>query len=109
MTTIVRKPLLAAAIGGRSVGSVDVREIRFEAGQTTGRHVHPCPVLGYIASGAAVLEIEGRPPQPLLAGAAFYEPADTVIARFDNASSTEPMTFIAFYLLTADEPLIRLL
>jgi len=106
---IVRKPLLTALLGERTVRSVDVREIRFAPGQKTGRHVHPCTVVGYIASGAAELEIEGQPVQRLPAGAAFHEPAGQVIARFDNASATEPMTFIAFYLLAADEPLIEIL
>ena len=109
MSNIVRKPLLNALLGGRQIGSVDVREIQFEPGQATGRHLHPCPVIGYIAAGAAVLEIEGRPPQDLPTGAAFYEPADTVVARFDNASATEPLTFIVCYLLKADEPLIKML
>jgi quercetin dioxygenase-like cupin family protein len=107
--TITRKELLRAAVGQRTVSTVDVREIAFAPGQQTGRHSHPCPVVGYIAEGAAVLQIEGREPQALPTGAAFHEPAQTVIARFDNASQTEPMKFIAYYLLTANEPLIELL
>ena len=107
--TIVRKELLRAAIGARSVSTVDGREIAFAPGQQTGRHLHPCAVVGYIAEGAAILQIEGHEPQSLPTGSAFYEPARTVIARFDNASQTERMKFIAFYLLTADEPLIELL
>jgi quercetin dioxygenase-like cupin family protein len=107
--TIFRKELLRAPVGPRTVSTVDVREIAFAPGQQTGRHLHACPVLGYIAEGSAVMEIEGRKPQPLPTGTAFYEPAGTVIARFDNASQTKPMKFIAYYLLTADEPLIELL
>ena len=107
--TIIRKELLRASLGPRTVSSVDVREIGFAPGQQTGRHFHPCPVLGYIAEGSALLQIEGREPQSLPQGSAFHEPAGTVIARFDNASQTEPLTFIAYYLLTADEPLIELL
>jgi quercetin dioxygenase-like cupin family protein len=106
---IVRRPLLNALVGDRTVRTVDVREIRFAPGQKTGRHVHPCTVIGYVASGEAELEIEGQPVQRLPAGAAFHEPAGQVIARFDNASATEPMTFIASYLLSADEPLIEML
>jgi quercetin dioxygenase-like cupin family protein len=107
--TIIRKELLRAAMDPRSVSTVDVREISFAPGQQTGRHLHPCPVVGYIAEGAAVLQIEGREPQSLPMGSAFHEPAGTVIERFDNASQTEPMRFIAYYLLTANEPLIELL
>jgi quercetin dioxygenase-like cupin family protein len=105
---ILRTPLLDAVVGPRSVRSVAVREIRFAPGQRTGRHHHPCPVVGYIVSGTAELEIDGQPPLRLPAGSAFHEPEGALIARFDNASDSEPMTFIACYLLAADEPLIVL-
>ncbi len=108
-STIVRKPLLHATLPQRQVTSVDVREITFQPSQKTGRHKHPCPVIGYIAEGSAVLEIEGQPPQQLPTGSAFYEPADVIIARFDNASATAPMKFIAEYLLDGDQALIEML
>jgi quercetin dioxygenase-like cupin family protein len=107
--TITREPLLKAALGDRSINAVDVRRIRFGPGQETGRHLHPCPVVGYIVDGTAVLKIEGEPEQLLSAGSAFYEPAESVIVRFDNASNSEPMTFIAVYLLKDDQELITLL
>jgi quercetin dioxygenase-like cupin family protein len=109
LRTITRKPLLKAITGDRNVNAVDIREIRFAPGQQTTRHLHPCTVVGYIAEGSAILEIEGRPAQTLPAGSAFHEPAGTVIADFRNASDTEPMTFIAFYLLNGDQDLITLL
>jgi quercetin dioxygenase-like cupin family protein len=90
-TTILRKPLLKATLPKKQVTAVDVREIRFQPNQQTGRHKHPCPVIGYIAEGSAVLQIEGQPPQQLPTGSAFYEPADVIITRFDNASATAPM------------------
>ncbi len=68
--TILRKEHLRTAIGPRTVSTVDVREIAFAPGQQTGRHYHPCPVVGYIAEGAAILQIEGRAPQSLPAGSA---------------------------------------
>lgn len=107
--TIVRKPLLAATLGSRNVSKVDVREIRFSPGQQTGRHLHPCSVFGYIAEGAAVLQVEGEDLQSLPTGSAFHEPAGKTIARFDNASSSDPLTFIAFYLLDGDQDLITML
>lgn len=42
-------------------------------------------------------------------GSAFYELADVVIARFDNASAVFPMEFIAQYLLDGDQALIEML
>lgn len=99
---------MKALLGARSVSAVDVREIRFAPGQQTGRHLHPCTVVGYIAEGTASFQIEGQPPQALPAGSAFHEPAGTVIADFSNASDTDPLTFIAFYLLDGDQELITM-
>lgn len=106
---IERKQLLAATFPERRMSTIDVREIRLEAGQQAGRHLHPCAVVGYIISGTAVYQVEGEESQVLPAGSAFYEPAETVIANFGNASSTESMTFVAFYLKDGDQELIRML
>ncbi len=108
-TTIVRRPLLTADLNHKKVTRVDVREIVFEPGQETGLHKHPCPVFGYIAEGEAVLEVQGEPAQKLPAGSAFYEPAEKVIARFDNASPCEKMRFICYYLLEGKQELIEML
>jgi quercetin dioxygenase-like cupin family protein len=108
--SILRRPLLSAMLGSRVVTHVDVREIIFQPGQHTGRHLHPCPVVGYIAEGTALFQREDEAePRTLTSGFAFYEPADTVIVRFDNASSTEPMKFIAYYLLNGEQELIQML
>ena len=107
--TIQRKQLLTAALGNRKVTSADVREIRLDPGQQSGRHVHPCAVLGYIVAGTAVYQVEGQIEQVLPAGSAFYEAADTSIANFGNASDTEALTFVAFYLLDGEQDLIRML
>jgi quercetin dioxygenase-like cupin family protein len=107
--TIQRKQLLTAVLGNRNVTSADVREIRLDPGQQSGRHVHPCAVLGYIVAGTAVYQVEGDTEQVLSAGSAFYEAADTIIANFGNASDTETLTFVAFYLLDREQDLIRML
>jgi quercetin dioxygenase-like cupin family protein len=106
--TIARK-LLLASLGSRNVTSVDVREIRMEPDQQAGRHMHPCAVVGYIVEGTAIFCVEGEPEQTLPAGSAFYEPADTVIANFGNASDLETMAFLALYLLDGEQELIRML
>jgi quercetin dioxygenase-like cupin family protein len=107
--TIERKQLLKAITGSRNVSSVDVREIHFEPGQETGRHLHPCTVVGYIIEGTAEYQIEGEAAQVLPAGSAFHEPTGKVIASFRNASQSHPMTFVAFYLLDGEQELIKML
>jgi quercetin dioxygenase-like cupin family protein len=109
LATIERKQLLAAVLGNRNVSTVDVREITLGASQRAGRHLHPCAVVGYIASGTAIYQIEGEPIQTLPVGSAFYEPANTVIAEFGNASEDAQLTFIAFYLLDGEQELITML
>jgi quercetin dioxygenase-like cupin family protein len=106
---IERKPLMKVSMKGRNLSIVDAREITFTPGQQTGRHTHPCPVVGYIAAGTARMQIEGEAAQELPAGSAFFEPADTVIASFDNASATQPMIFVAFYLEDGEQHMIHML
>lgn len=109
--TILRKPLLTAVIeGGKTVGRVEIKQLDFAPSQKTSLHLHPCPVVGYIACGIAHFQIDGEAARILRQGDAFFEPANTRILRFDNASDREPLTFIAFYLLgVADQDLIRML
>ena len=103
-TAIVRQHLLTAPIaGGRQVSRVEVKRIDFQPGQETGLHLHPVPVVGYIAKGTIRFQLEGGPPLTLPAGSAFFEPADVRVLRFDNASTEEPATFIACYLLGEEE------
>jgi quercetin dioxygenase-like cupin family protein len=59
--------------------------------------------------GTAVYQIEGEAEQILPAGSTFHEPAGAVIANFGNASDSEPMTFVAFYLLNGEQELIQML
>jgi quercetin dioxygenase-like cupin family protein len=106
---IQRRQLLNAVLGGWNVTSVDVREIVLQPSQMSGRHLHPCAVLGYIAEGVAVFQIEGEAARTLAAGSAFYEPAGTIVTEFGNASDTQGLKFIAFYLLDGPQELITLL
>jgi quercetin dioxygenase-like cupin family protein len=106
---IERKQLLAAALGNRNVTTVDIREITLGAGQRSGRHIHPCAVVGYIAEGTAFYQVEGESVQTLPAGSAFYEPAGKIITDFGNASDRVPMTFVAVYLLDGEQDLITML
>jgi quercetin dioxygenase-like cupin family protein len=57
--------------------------------------------------GAALVEVEGKEPQVLRTGEAFYEPAMTRILHFDNHSADVPMRFVAFYLLNGKQNLIE--
>jgi quercetin dioxygenase-like cupin family protein len=101
---IRRHDLLTAALGGsRQVDRVEIKRIDLAPGQVTGPHRHPCPVVGHILSGSIRFQIEGRPARTLRAGDAFLEPANLRIRNFDNASAKESASFVAYYLLAAEE------
>ena len=107
--SIIRKKILLAQFPARNVSSVDVREITFSPKQQTGRHQHPIPVMGYIASGSVLFQVEGQPSKILHTGDAFYEPANTTIVHFDNQSATDSLKFVAYYLLNGETELIKMM
>jgi quercetin dioxygenase-like cupin family protein len=99
-----RTPLLDVELpAGQVVERVQVTRVELGPGQAAGRHSHPCAVVGHIVSGRIRFQVEGAEEVGLGEGDAFYEPADTPIAHFDNASPDEPAVFVAFYLLPPGE------
>jgi quercetin dioxygenase-like cupin family protein len=108
---IVRTQLAAPILDhAKRVARVEVHELVLPPGRAVGAHTHPIPVVGYVVAGHIRFQIDGQPEQALESGAAFYEPPDTLIPHFDNASADESATFIACYLLDdGDRDLIRML
>ncbi|MFY7829183.1 MAG: cupin domain-containing protein [Flectobacillus sp.] len=104
---IIRKNL-DTVIMNQIVSKVEVQEITFPPNQVAPKHLHPCPVVGYIKSGAVLFQIEGKEPVILKEGDSFYEPKNSNIIHFDNASKDKPMTFIAFYIKEANEENVKL-
>jgi quercetin dioxygenase-like cupin family protein len=82
-------------------GRMQVRRITLAPGAATGAHVHNGPVFGNIVEGSAVYQIEGEPETVLKAGDVFYEPADTVITRFD--ATDEGVVFFGYFPVQADQ------
>jgi quercetin dioxygenase-like cupin family protein len=103
-TPIRRTPLSANLLTpAKSVSSVPVTRIDFAPGQPTGRHLHPVPVIAYVLEGEFIVKIEGQPAHLYKTGETVFEPANTVIERYDNASLTKPAVLIATYLAGADD------
>jgi quercetin dioxygenase-like cupin family protein len=100
---ITRRDLLTAAVDpSRSVATIEIKEVTMGPGQKAPLHLHPCPTVGVVMEGRISFQIEGRPLQLLHAGAAFYEPANVRVVRFDNDTDL-PARFAVFYLLGKDE------
>jgi quercetin dioxygenase-like cupin family protein len=106
MTDIRRAMLLTHPLSA-TPDRVEAYRVELPPGRAAGSHFHPGPVAGYVESGLIAYERAGQPVRELRAGDVFVEPAGEVIRRFDNSSASEPATFIAFYLLDGDQPLIQ--
>jgi quercetin dioxygenase-like cupin family protein len=100
----VRRSLLSADLpGSPTVERVEIARVELEPSQCTGRHRHPCPVLGQVLEGTIRFQIEGQEKVLLEAGQAFFEPEGVTILCFDNASAVRPAIFSAYYLLPPGE------
>ena len=106
MTDIRRTKLLTHPVH-HNPDRVEAYRVELPPGQPAGPHAHPGSVAGYVESGLIAFERDGHPARELRPGDVFFEPAGAAIHRFDNASASQPATFIAFYLLTGDQPLIQ--
>jgi quercetin dioxygenase-like cupin family protein len=56
-----RARIATHAVPAVTVDHVPVARLDFQAGQRTGRHTHPMPVVGYVLEGTFVVKVAGRP------------------------------------------------
>lgn len=102
---IEREHLVTGSVQ-RQVDRVEAYRVQLPPGQKAGRHHHVGGVIGLVEQGRIAYQCEGEDVTELTAGAAFFEPAGANVSRFDNLSDAEPATFVAYYLLSGDQPLI---
>ena len=106
---VTRKNLLSLHLNEKhTLSNIIVERIVIPKGGKADYHLHPCPVVGLIVSGNLLFQIDGQASQ-YMTGDVFYEPKNQPIAHFDNASTTNELIFIAYYLLTDNEKKIELL
>lgn len=105
---IAREHLLTGGFDAQ-IDRIEAHRVVLRPAQRAGRHLHPGGVMGYVVDGEITFQIEGQPAMALRGGSAFYEPPGATIERFDNASNSAPATFIAFYPLSGNQPLIVML
>lgn len=107
---ITRVDLLTVQFNGKQVISkVEIKQIEIPQNGKADYHLHPCSVVGHVVSGTLLFLVEGENSQLLSVGEAFYEPKNQPVLHFDNASDSEPLVFIAYYLIEENEDLIVLL
>lgn len=107
--SVVRRDLLRVGLKSQNVSRVEIKEVTIAPKGIAEYHLHPCPVVGYVVSGTLLFQIEGQAPEIIKSGNAFYEPKNQPILHFDNASESEPLIFLAYYLLEDQEDMITIL
>jgi quercetin dioxygenase-like cupin family protein len=80
-------------------------EVNYGPGESSEPHSHPCPVIGYVATGALRTQVRGEKEVVYTAGESFYEAANGVHLVSANASQTQPAKLIAYFVCDHDAPL----
>jgi quercetin dioxygenase-like cupin family protein len=84
---------------------ISLIEVTYPPGGASPVHSHPCPVVGYIESGAVRMKVKGQAEHVLRAGESFFEAANGIHEISANASQTEPAVFLAYFVCDHDQPL----
>ena len=84
-----------------------VIEVSYPPGGSSSAHRHPCPIIGYILEGSFRTQVEGGQVTVYKKGETFYEPPNGIHQVSANASATEPVRFLAYFLCDSDAPLTR--
>jgi quercetin dioxygenase-like cupin family protein len=80
-------------------------EVTYPPGGSSAPHSHPCPVIGYVLAGAVRMQVKGGAQSIYKAGDSFYEAPNGVHVVSENASATEPATFLAYFICDHSAPL----
>jgi quercetin dioxygenase-like cupin family protein len=82
-----------------------VVEVTYAPGTSSAPHSHPCPVIVYVVKGALRAKVKGEPEAVYRAGESFYEAPNGVHEVSANASKTEAVKFVAYFVCDHDTEL----
>ncbi|MCW3467232.1 cupin domain-containing protein [Chitinophaga nivalis] len=103
-----RKTLLTQILAPQTVEEVKMEAITLAPGAAAPAHYHPGEVYGYVTAGEIWYQPAGDSLVRLHAGDPFREAAGKQILVFKNAQTNQPATFLVFYLLKKNQPVIIL-
>lgn len=85
--------------------NVTLVEVSYGPGGSSLPHSHPCPVIGYVVSGALSTQVAGEPQVTYHAGETFYEHPNSIHLVSGNASREDSVTFLAYFVCDHTAPL----
>lgn len=82
-----------------------VVEVNYGPGEASAPHTHPCAVIGYIVQGTYRTQVKGEPEAIYKAGESFYEAPNGLHQVSANASTKDPLKFLAYFICDHKAPL----
>jgi quercetin dioxygenase-like cupin family protein len=79
-------------------------EVTYAPGASSAPHVHRCPVVGHVVSGALRTRSDGDAEHVYRAGESFQEDAGQAHLVSANASDSMPVTFLAYFVCDGAAP-----
>lgn len=92
-------PILPA----KPVTHVEAMRVDFLPGQTMPEHMHPVPVVCFVARGSFAVSIGNQPTRTIVEGDATIERPGEVVHYFRNLSATQPAQLYCSILAGADD------
>lgn len=81
--------------------------VEYPPGGASTPHRHDAHVFVYVLEGSLVMQVDGREPVTLGPGETFYESPEDVHRVSRNASATEPVRFLVFFVKEKGRPTTR--
>ncbi len=103
----VVKPLVSKDLTGIDGREAVMLTVEYPPGGASTPHRHDAHVFVYVFEGSLVMQADGREPVTLGPGGTFYESPDDVHRVSANASKTEPVRFLVFFVKEKGKPTTR--
>lgn len=99
-----RVPIASFPIApAKQVTRVETTRVDFLPGQEMPEHLHPVPVICFVARGSFAVSIGGQPERTVTVGDATIERAGEVVHYFRNLSAKNPAQLYCAILAGADD------
>jgi quercetin dioxygenase-like cupin family protein len=87
----------------KTVSRVETTRVDFLPGQEMPEHMHPVPVICFVAKGSFLVSIGSEPVRTVTVGDTTIERAGEIVHYFRNVSATDPAQIYCAILAGADD------
>jgi len=94
-----RREVIKQLLPGEPERELILIEVAYPPGAASPPHLHANGVMAYVVSGAITSRVNDGPEETFRAGGAWWEPPGAVHRVSRNASTTEPATLLAVFVV----------